>query len=72
MHNFRNINKLNENKYIFVFGLNHEEIEKSEKLLVDNMSNPSFISSGQESISPAIERALEIGLFLNRTDPCFE
>ena len=56
MHNFRNINKLNENKYIFVFGLNHEEIEKSEKLLVDNMSNPSFISYNKnKSLLPFIK-----------------
>ena len=44
MHNFRNINKLAENKYIFVFGLNKEEIEKSEKILLDNMKNPLYIT----------------------------
>ena len=56
MHNFRNINKLNENKYVFAFGLNHEEIEKSEKYLVDNMSNPSFISYNKnKSLLPFIK-----------------
>jgi hypothetical protein len=56
MHNFRNINKLGENKYIFSFGLNSEEIEKSEKNLVENMSNPSFISYNKnKSLLPFIK-----------------
>ena len=56
MHNFRNINKLTENKYIYVFGLNAEEIEKSEKNLIENMSNPSFISYNKnKSLLPFIK-----------------
>ena len=56
MHNFRNVNKLGENKYIFAFGLNKEEIEKSEKNLVDNMSNPLFISYNKnKSLLPFIK-----------------
>ena len=56
MHNFRNVNKLPENKYIFAFGLNKEEIEKSEKNLVDNMSNPLFISYNKnKSLLPFIK-----------------
>jgi hypothetical protein len=56
MHNFRNINKLTQNKYIYVFGLNPEEIEKSEKNLVENMSNPSFIAYNKnKSLLPFIK-----------------
>jgi hypothetical protein len=56
MHNFRNINRLTQNKYIYVFGLNPEEIEKSEKNLVENMSNPSFISYNKnKSLLPFIK-----------------
>jgi len=56
MHNFRNINKLTENKYIYVFGLNEEEIARSEKNLVENMSNPSFISYNKnKSLLPFIK-----------------
>ena len=56
MHNFRNINKLGENKYIFAFGMNKEEIEKSEKNLVENMSNPLFISYNKnKSLLPFIK-----------------
>ena len=56
MHNFRNINKLTENKYIMAFGLNKEEIEKSEKNFIKNMSNPSFISYNKnKSLLPFIK-----------------
>ena len=56
MHNFRNVNKLGENKYIFAFGMNSEEIEKSEKKLVENMSNPLFISYNKnKSLLPFIK-----------------
>jgi hypothetical protein len=56
MHNFRNVNKLGENKFIFAFGMNSEEIEKSEKKLVENMSNPLFISYNKnKSLLPFIK-----------------
>ena len=56
MHNFRNIHKLPENKFIFSFGLNSEEIDKSEKILVKNMSNASFISYNKnKSLTPFIK-----------------
>ena len=56
MHNFRNVNKLGENKYIFAFGMNIEEIDKSEKALVENMSNPLFISYNKnKSLLPFIK-----------------
>ena len=56
MHNFRNIVKLPENKYIFAFGLNPDEIAKSEKALINNMSNASFISYNKnKSLLPFIK-----------------
>ena len=56
MHNFRNIVKLPENKFIFAFGLNSEEIDKSEKNLINNMSNASFISYNKnKSLLPFIK-----------------
>ena len=56
MHNFRNIHKLPENKFIFAFGLNSDEIDKSEKILVKNMSNASFISYNKnKSLTPFIK-----------------
>ena len=58
MHNFRNINKLAENKYIFVFGLNKEEIEKSEKILLDNVKNPLYITYNKnKSLLPFLKVA---------------
>ena len=56
MHNFRNIHKLSENKFIFAFGLNSDEIDKSEENLVKNMSNASFISYNKnKSLLPFIK-----------------
>ena len=56
MHNFRNIHKLSENKFIFAFGLNSDEIDKSEKNLIKNMSNASFISYNKnKSLLPFIK-----------------
>jgi len=56
MHNFRNIHKLSENKFIFAFGLNSEEIDKSEKNLIKNMSNALFISYNKnKSLLPFIK-----------------
>ena len=56
MHNFRNIVKLPENKFIFAFGLNKDEIAKSEKNLINNMSNASFISYNKnKSLEPFIK-----------------
>ena len=57
MHNFRNIVKLPENKFIFAFGLNSEEIAVSEKNLISNMSNASFISysKNKKSLLPFIK-----------------
>ena len=56
MHNFRNIHKLSENKFIFAFGLNSEEIDKSEKILIKNMSNALFISYNKnKSLLPFIK-----------------
>ena len=56
MHNFRNIVKLPENKFIFSFGLNADEIAKSEKNLINNMSNASFISYNKnKSLLPFIK-----------------
>ena len=57
MHNFRNIVKLPENKFIFAFGLNSDEISKSEKNLINNMSNASFISysKNKKSLLPFIK-----------------
>ena len=56
MHNFRNIFKLPQNKFIFAFGLNHDEIAKSEKNLIKNMSNASFISYNKnKSLFPFIK-----------------
>ena len=56
MHNFRNIVKLPENKFIFAFGLNSDEIDKSEKNLINNMSNASFISYNKnKSLLPFIK-----------------
>jgi hypothetical protein len=56
MHNFRNIVKLPENKFIFAFGLNPEEIALSEKNLINNMSNALFISYNKnKSLLPFIK-----------------
>ena len=56
MHNFRNIVKLPENKFIFAFGLNPDEIVISEKNLKANMSNASFISYNKnKSLLPFIK-----------------
>ena len=56
MHNFRNIVKLPENKFIFAFGLNPDEIAISEKNLINNMSNASFISYNKnKSLVPFIK-----------------
>ena len=56
MHNFRNIHKLSENKFIFAFGLNSEEIDKSENNLIKNMSNALFISYNKnKSLLPFIK-----------------
>ena len=56
MHNFRNVLKLPENKFIFAFGLNPDEIKVSEKNLINNMSNASFISYNKnKSLLPFIK-----------------
>ena len=56
MHNFRNIVKLSENKFIFTFGLNPDEIALSEKNLINNMSNALFISYNKnKSLLPFIK-----------------
>ena len=56
MHNFRNIHKLSENKFIFAFGLNSEEIDKSENILIKSMSNALFISYNKnKSLLPFIK-----------------
>ena len=44
MHNFRHFNKLDENKFIFVFGLKETNEEKCIKILNEKLNNPQFIS----------------------------
>lgn len=56
MHNFRNIHKLPMNKFIIAFGLNENEIQQSEKNLIANMSNATFISYNKnKSLTPFIK-----------------
>ena len=56
MHNFRNINKLGQNQFIFVFGMNEEEINKGKEKFKENMKNPLFISyNTNKSLLPFIK-----------------
>ena len=56
MHNFRNINKLGKNQFIFVFGMNSNEINKGKEKFKENMKNPLFISyNTNKSLLPFIK-----------------
>ena len=56
MHNFRNINQLGQNQFIFVFGMNSTEINKSKEKFKENMKNPLFISyNTNKSLLPFIK-----------------
>ena len=56
MHNFRNINQLGKNQFIFVFGMNSAEIDKSKEKFKENMKNPLFISyNTNKSLLPFIK-----------------
>ena len=56
MHNFRNINKLGQNQFIFVFGMNEDEINKGKEKFKENMKNPLFISyNTNKSLLPFIK-----------------
>ena len=42
MHNFRNVTTLARNKFIYVIGLNENEINKCKEVLREKMKNPLF------------------------------
>ena len=58
MHNFRKINKLEKNKFIIFFGINENEIQKSQNIFLEKIKNPLFISYNKnKSLLPFIKSA---------------